>query len=215
MRYFLLLMGAMLLVALAALVPFAIAMLRRRSARARREAAIALHRAQLDEIARDLADQRIDAESYQGARLEIERRLLAADALNEATASGNARPLLIAVAVLVPVMAFVLYLPGSTPGVPSEPHASWVVQQHKEQQELATLIAELRARLAGLDPNSTQASEGQAYLAEALAEQAGRLTPEAISLFKLSYSHAPNAAAWRSLDAERLTEAGVAPGSGS
>jgi cytochrome c-type biogenesis protein CcmH len=201
----------MLALALVLMLPLLAAVFGNTRMRGRREAALALHRAQLAELARDLQDGRIAETEYAGARLEIERRLLLADALREPAPDGNARLLLIATAVLVPVMAFALYLPGSTPDVPSEPHAQWVAQQQKSQAQVQTLIAQLRAHLAALDPNSVEASEGQAYLAEALAEQAGQLTPEAIALFKQSIANAPPNASWRTLDEERLVQASVQP----
>ncbi len=178
-----------------------------RSVNNRRELALQLHRGQLDELKRDLAEGRIAQTEYAGARLEVERRILSADTLSDAAPDGNAKLLLIAAAILVPVMAFMLYLPGSTPNVPSEPHAAWLVQQQKAQSQVSALISQLRAHLAGLDPNSVDASEGQAYLGEALAEQAGELTPEAIALFKQSIANAPPNASWRTLDEQRLVQA--------
>ncbi len=77
------------------------------------------------------------------------------------------------------------------PGVPSEPHAQWAAQQAATQQRLDQLIGLLRAHLATVTPNSPDASQGQAYLAEALTEQAGMITPEALSLFKQSLANAP------------------------
>lgn len=176
----------------------------------RRETALQLHRGQLDELQRDLADGRIAQTEYEGAKLEIERRVLAADTLRDPAADGNAKLFLFAAAALVPVMAFLLYLPGSTPNVPSEPHAAWILKQQKAQSQVTTLITQLRAHLAGEDPNSVDASEGQAYLGEALAEQAGALTPEAVALFKQSIANAPANASWRQLDEERLVQAAAA-----
>ncbi len=173
----------------------------------RRETALQLHRGQLDELKRDLTDGRIAETEYAGARLEVERRILAADTLTDAAPDGNAKLLLIAASVLVPVMAFLLYLPGSTPNVPSEPHAAWIAQQQKAQTQIEAVILQLRAHLAGLDPNSADASEGQAYLGEAIAEQAGGLTPESIALFKQSIANAPPNASWRTLDEQRLVQA--------
>jgi cytochrome c-type biogenesis protein CcmH len=94
--------------------------------------------------------------------------------------------------------------------VPSEPHDAWIAQQQKAQAQISTVISQLRAHLAGLDPNSVDASEGQAYLGEALAEQAGALTPEAIALFKQSIANAPANASWRTLDEQRLVQAAAA-----
>ena len=199
----------MLGLAVVLMVPLYIALAGRAGARGRREAAIALHRAQLQELERDLGDGRLAAPEYAGARLEVERRLLAADALSDPKADGNAKWLLIGTGLAVPAMAFLLYLPGSTPNVPSEPHAQWVAQQQRSQQQVDVLIADLRAHLATLDPNSVDASEGQALLAEALAERAGALTPEAIALFKQSLANAPPNASWRTLDEQRLVQASV------
>lgn len=179
----------------------------RKDARNRREAAMALHRAQLEELARDLADGRIAPAEHQAARLEVERRLLAADSLREQPWNGNARFLLWATMLAVPVMAFALYLPGSTPSIPSEPHTQWLAQQQALSTQRALLIAKIRIRLANEDPNSADASQGQAYLAEFLAEQAGAITPEALALFQQSLAHAPPDASWRLLDEQRITQA--------
>jgi cytochrome c-type biogenesis protein CcmH len=199
----------MLILALLLTAPLLFAFAGRTAARGRRETAMALHRAQLQELQRDLSDGRIAAQEYDGAKLEIERRLLTADALTDAPLSGNAKWLLIATGLAVPVMAFLLYLPGSTPNVPSEPHEKWVAQQQKSRAQIDTLIAELRAHLATLDPATPEASEGQALLGEAIAERAGALTPEAIGLFKQSLANAPANASWRNLDMQRLVQASV------
>jgi cytochrome c-type biogenesis protein CcmH len=197
----------MLGLALLLMLPMVFAFRGRRGLRDRREAALALHRAQLAELARDLSDGRIAATEYAGAKLEVERRLLNADGFSESTPDGNAALLLVAAMIVIPIMAFALYLPGSTPTVPSEPHTQWVVQQQAQQQRLTGLIVALRMHLAGLDPNSVQASQGEAYLAEALAEQASAITPESLSLFQESLAHAPADASWRALDEQRLAQA--------
>ena len=61
-----------------ALAPLALSLRRTAAARGRQEAAIALHRAQLAELDRDLADGRIAAAEHANAVLEVQRRLLAA-----------------------------------------------------------------------------------------------------------------------------------------
>jgi cytochrome c-type biogenesis protein CcmH len=190
------------------LLPLAFTFVLRRGALAdRRETAIALHRSQLAELARDLADNRIAATEYAGAKLEIERRLLAADALTDTKLTGNSTLLLIATAIAVPIMAFALYLPGSTPNVPSEPHAQWLALQEANNAKLIGFITALRMKLADVDPNSPDASQGEAYLAEALSEQAGGVTQEALSYFKQSLATAPPNAPWRGLVEQRLAQA--------
>jgi cytochrome c-type biogenesis protein CcmH len=178
-------------------------------ARGRRDAAIAIHRAQLEELSRDLTNGRIAAPEYAGAKLEIERRLLAADTLTDPKLDGSARWFLGITAAAIPAMAFLLYLPGATPHIPSVPHAEIVAREQQAAAQVDTLIAQLRAHLAAIDPNSADASEGQALLAEALAERAGGLTPESIALFKQSLANAPPNASWRSLDEKRLVQAAV------
>ena len=197
----------MLGLAVLLMLPLAFAFRRGRAPRRRRETALALHAAQLEELAREREEGRIGGPEYAAARLEVERRLLAADALTEAAPDGNARLLLLATAVAVPVLAFALYLPSGTWWVPSAPHAAWLARQQADQQRLDGFIAALRGHLAGLDPNSANASQGQAYLAEALAEQAGQITPEALALFRQSLAHAPPGASWSGLDQRRLAEA--------
>jgi cytochrome c-type biogenesis protein CcmH len=179
-----------------------------------REAALAIHRAQLDELQKDLQDARIEAGDYAGAKLEIERRLLRADALREAKSEGGAGKAVLAMITLIPLMAFLLYLPGGMPRVPSEPHAAWMLREQAAHREAQAVIAALRAKLATLDPNASEASEGQAYLAEALAEDAGSLTPQSIALFKQSLRNAPPGALWRQLDEQRLQQAALASNPG-
>ncbi len=181
-------------------------------ARDRRAAALAFHRSQLDELSRDLADQRIGAPEYSAAKLEVERRLLAADSIAERPLDGNAWLLLVLTLIAVPIVSFALYLPDSTPNVPSEPHAQWLRTQQKADAQLDQLITLLRARVAGEPANSTDASQGQAYLAEALAERAGTITPEAMALFQQSIAHAPANASWRTLDAQRIAQAQLQSG---
>lgn len=161
----------MLVLAVLAMVPLGFALRGKGSARDRREAALALHQSQLDEIERDRLEGRLPEAEYRAAKLEVQRRLLATDAMRETEVKGSARGLLIAALVLVPVIGFILFLPGSMPFVPSEPHASWVKQQDEMAARDQRLIAALRTRLAQLDPNTPQAREGYVILGQALLER--------------------------------------------
>jgi cytochrome c-type biogenesis protein CcmH len=196
------------LLALALISPLALAL--RRSSRSTevRAAALALYRAQLDELTRDAANGLMPTMEYQAARLEIERRLLTADQMHEAPQTGNAKPLLIAALILVPLAGFALYLPGGAPNVPSEPHASWMATNAPQYALLDKLITQLRAHLATVDPHSANASEGEAYLGQALSERADAITPEALALFRQSLASAPPGAPWISIDQQFLGEAG-------
>ncbi|MDE2319360.1 MAG: c-type cytochrome biogenesis protein CcmI [Rhodospirillales bacterium] len=195
----------MLVVSLALSLPLLLVFCRKQNLPERRDASVALHRAQLAELERDLGDGRIGRDEYAAAKLEIERRILAADALPAQPSGGSAKLLLMMTLIALPVGGFALYLPGATP-VPSEPHAAWAAQQAVQQQQLDKMIAILRAHLAMVAPGSPDASEGEAYLAEALSEQAGTITPEALALFKQSFASAPVNSTWRQLDQQRLMQ---------
>ncbi len=203
----------MLGLALLAMLPVFFSLRGETGPRGRRDAALAIHRAQLGELAEDLKQARIGSGEYDAAKLEIERRLLTADSLRDPAADGNARGLLITAIVLTPVMAFLLYLPGSTPNIPSAPHAAWMARRQAQHAQDVALIGALRAKLATLDPDSVTASEGQAYLAEMMAEDAGQLTPQSVALFRQSLAHAPAGAPWRRLVEARLAEAAASPSS--
>jgi len=151
---------ALAILAALAMTPLAISLRRAGQARGRREAAMALHRAQLEELERDLAEQRIGPAEHATAVLEVQRRLLAANAAPDAAPGASSRrPLLIAL-VLVPVAAFALYLPGGSPTMPAEPFAERVAAFKARDAQDAALVAQLRQKLAGLDPKSEQARQG-------------------------------------------------------
>jgi len=190
-----------LFLAIILVAPVALALRAPRALPTSRDAALALHRAQLDELATDTT---LPPDQRAAATLEVQRRLLTADALPAPAFTGNAFGLLIALLVLLPIMGFVLYLPGSTPFVPSYTHG-------QQETQLTDLIAKLRAHLVQAEPGSADASQGEAYLAEALSEQAGAVTPEARALFTDSLANAPADASWRALDTGRLGGTAAAP----
>jgi cytochrome c-type biogenesis protein CcmH len=156
---------AILLLAAVALTPLFL-VLRRRGAdrRGRREAAIALHRAQLAELDRDLADGRIAPSEHATAVLEVQRRLLAIAETPDKPSIPASRAPLVAALVLVPVLAFALYLVGGSPGMPSEPLAQRIARAQEAARDEAHLVDELRARLATIDPHSDKARQGYVLL---------------------------------------------------
>src|SRR3954454_11050551 len=99
---------ALAVLALAVLAPMLFVLRGRAGARGARELAMQLHRAQLQELDRDLAEGRILPAEHQTAVLEVQRRLLtAAEAADAAPRPGSSWPVL-AAAVLVPVAALAL-----------------------------------------------------------------------------------------------------------
>ena len=86
----------------------------------------AVYRDQLKELQRDRARGLIDGDQAAAAQLEIERRLLAADAQPEAAATRRAGSPVLAVtlALLLPATAAGMYLALGTPTAPDEPYAA-------------------------------------------------------------------------------------------
>lgn len=161
----------MAVLALLAVAPVIVIWLRGGAVRYRRETAMAIHRGQLEEIERDREDGRLPEDEYQGAKLEVQRRLLAADHIPEPEANGRARGMLIATLVAIPVVAIALFVPVGLPLVPSEPHARVVREEAAAHTRDDTLIAKLRQKLAELPPGSPQARQGYLLLGQALVTQ--------------------------------------------
>ncbi len=132
---------AIALLAAIALAPLALSLRRTAAARGRQEAAIALHRAQLAELDRDLADGRIAVPEHASAVLEVQRRLLAADSGGEAESRISSRgPVLVAL-LLLPLGAFALYLLGGSPDLPAQPLADRIALAREREAREAALIA--------------------------------------------------------------------------
>ncbi len=165
---------AIALLAAISLAPLALSLRRATVARSRREAAIALHRAQLAELDRDLADGRIAAAEHANAVLEVQRRLLSvAGGTEDAPHTGSRSAVLIAL-VLVPLGGFALYVVGGYPGLPAAPLAERIAAAQQRAEQEAALIAQLRRRLTELDPRSEQARQGYVLLGNAEVSR-GRL----------------------------------------
>jgi cytochrome c-type biogenesis protein CcmH len=154
----------LILLALAALLPLGAAVLRPRAARGRREADVALYRAQLAELDREREAGRLDEAGHRAARVEVQRRLIAAaDAAEEEASAARSPALLAALLPLIAAGAAGLYLVRGTPGMPSAPYDMRAEAMARDDQILATL----RERLAALDPRSEQARQGWVLLGNA------------------------------------------------
>ena len=161
------------LLALAALAPLVPALLRPAAARGRREADLALYRAQLAELERERAAGRLDEAGHAAAVLEVQRRLLAAPgAPADSAAAGGGRVPLVLALVAVPAVAAGLYLAQGSPGLPSAPFSERRDVAAQEEQ----LLGLLRERLATTDPTSEAARQGWVLLGNA---ERGRGKPDA------------------------------------
>ena len=216
--------------------------------RSRQYAAIALHRAQLQELDQELADGRLMAEEHAAAKLEVQRRLLADAALTETVGTPASTLSIVFTAVLVPCVALLLYLRLGRPDFPPPAAALAAPQQADAPAEDpakaakdAELIDRLRSQLAAMDQHDSRTLQGyqilgqaelsRGHLAEAadawkhvladkfdptmaaetaemLTEAAGRITPEALGLFKRALAEAPSDAPWRPMAQKRIAEAG-------
>ena len=152
---------------LAALTALAIALLvwplfRPRPGAARRaDYDIAVYKDQLREIERDAARGALDAEAARAARLEIERRLLAADSHREGDAAAGAFPRAAAwrwtaiLALVLSPAAALIYLGNGAPGLPqitfaelSAITAERAAEAEAREAEVDGLIAQVEQRLA-------------------------------------------------------------------
>jgi cytochrome c-type biogenesis protein CcmH len=155
--------------AVVALLPLLWAALRRsQGARLRREADVALYRAQLVELDREREAGRLDEAGHRAAVVEVQRRLLAAPddaapATEDRQAARGARVALLGTVALVPAFAIWAY---TRTGEPTMPSATYAVRQDSQARDEA-LLGTLRQRLAALDPQSEPARAGYALLGNA------------------------------------------------
>lgn len=168
------------LLALAALGPLLLSLRRAGAVRGRRDADVALYRAQLSELDRDRDEGRITGAEHQAASAETGRRLIAAaEAREEADPRGRIMPVALS-CLLIPAAALALYLAAGSPGMPAAPFAEVQAQREMESR----LVAELRARLLRMDPRSEQTRAGWLLLGD--TERARGNLDAAIDAFKVA-----------------------------
>jgi cytochrome c-type biogenesis protein CcmH len=148
---FWLIIGAMTAAAvLAVLVP----LLRpRRTVSARLDYDLEVYRDQLAELDRDRQRGLVGDDEATAARLEIERRMLAAsepgrDAGATATVGGLPKAVAAMIAVALPVGALTVYLDVGRPGLPGQPHAERPVAGGEAHGPDGRALDEMAARLA-------------------------------------------------------------------
>ena len=154
-----------IVLSLLVMTPFAVAQTRIRL-RGRRDAALSLYRAQLVELEHEGERGRIGPMEQAQARLEIERRLLTmASAVEVALPRpGRIGWLLPALVLLLPLGGLALYLPGATPTMPAAPLAPRIAAAQEQMQEDQAMLSMLQAKIATLDPRSSQARQGYVLL---------------------------------------------------
>jgi cytochrome c-type biogenesis protein CcmH len=181
------------LLALFAIAPACAFALRAGRARGRQEAALALHRAQLRELDRDLDEGRLLAPEHEAAKLEVQRRLLADAALADPAAARTGFAAIGVTCVLIPSAALALYLSVGHPNFPADengaPQAMLSPAQAATLQKDEAEIAQLSDRLRTMDQHAPKTLEGYEILGRA----------------ELSIGHLPQAAdAWQHVLADRF-----------
>ena len=111
----------------------------------------AVYRDQLSEIEGDRARDLIGEEEAEAARVEIARRLLAADTKANAservkTSGARARAAMIGVGAALPLLALGLYLTYGSPRLPDQPLAARL-EDPASDRNLEALVARVEARL--------------------------------------------------------------------
>jgi cytochrome c-type biogenesis protein CcmH len=150
---------------------------------------LAVYRDQLAELERDLGRGAIAAGDADGARAEISRRILAADAARQ-SAPGNQTKILwakAATAISIPLLAIGLYIAEGRPNLAGVPHADRLANAEKTG-DFEALIAKVSAHL---EENPTDL-RGWQVMATALAGR-GRYEEAGQALAGLLRNTTPNA----------------------
>lgn len=153
------------------LAPAALGLRRRVRIRGRQDTTMALYRAQVGELDRDLGEQRISPTEHATALLEVQRRLLAASEAADAPAIvGDRGPLFLGLA-LIPLATIALYLLGGRPELPAQPLAGRISAAERRLAEESVMAGQLRTLLVGVDPHSDKALQGETMLGNLEADQ--------------------------------------------
>ncbi|MBS1061957.1 c-type cytochrome biogenesis protein CcmI [Gluconobacter wancherniae] len=146
-----------LIVAAIVLIPSLMGLRRVRHRVDARDSALALYKGQLTELDRDRTIGLLNGEEFDAARLEIQRRLLAADEAAAdpelKTATGRSLTPLIGIALLIPLAAFGLYIVNGHPSLPPQPLSErHTTPDPKALEMIRKLQAEVTS-MAATDPN--------------------------------------------------------------
>lgn len=157
---------------------------------------LAIYRDQLAELERERAAGTVSESDATAARVEIERRILAAGAAAEKIGATSAGPTLHkflppALSLLVPLLALGVYLQMGRPGLPSAPfdRSQIAGQDSGRPLDILRLLADARAKLAQ-DPDD---AEALAALGEGLTLEAeGTVTQPAVQAFTRALQKLPD-----------------------
>lgn len=146
-----------------------------------RGSALVLYQGQMSEIERDLSLGLIAPEEYESAKLEVQRRLLAADRMTDAALKGSGRGKIAAVVLALPLAGLALYMVNGHPFMPPQPHVS---AQETLDPAMKGLIAQLTESVSKLQPGDPGYAQGHFLLAQ-VEEKRGQ-TDAAIKDFRMA-----------------------------
>lgn len=154
---------ALALVAALILAPVFHALMRPAPARGRAEADRALYAAQLAELDAQQAEGRLDPAAYAAAKVEVQRRLLAAPPPQALSSPGRPSLLLLVTLVALPSAGLGLYLWRGSPELPSATLETRLAVDAREED----LLGRLRERLRTADPTTEVGRQGFILLGNA------------------------------------------------
>lgn len=170
---------------------------------------LAVYRDQLAELARDEARATLGAEEAAAARLEIERRILAADSgtplLQSHRGSKAARIAVALAAIAGPLAAIALYLNQGTPGMNGEPFAERAQEAQAQGKAPAPDMAKIDAMVAKLAKQlEAKPDDLQGWMLLARSYMVMQRYDEAASAYAHAAALEPKNATWPSSRGEAL-----------
>lgn len=163
-------LGIVVLSALA-LLPALLTLWRRNRTLDERSAALALHEAQLAELDRDLDIGMIALPEHSVARLEIQRRILAADQAPANVVDKAARARIIIALAAIPLAATGLYLTGGHPSFPAQPLKPRLEALAAQDAKAGQMIDQLKGAIAKMSPEDPTLRQGYILLGQAEASR--------------------------------------------
>lgn len=137
-----------------------------------RSSALALYRGQLADLERDRELGLVPPGEFDSAKIEIQRRLLAADRLDATPLRAGGRRGVIALMALIPLGAVGLYLVNGRPELPPAPAGTQA--QAPLDPKMAALIDKLTTSVQGMKPTDPGYAQGHALLGE-VEEKRGQI----------------------------------------
>lgn len=178
-----------ILLSIISLIPCLIALYGKNSFITSRDSALHIYQSQLKELEQELDNHLILPETYQQAKLEIQRRILKNDTPllessppSSAILSNSGLWSICCGLICIPLAAIGLYLMNGMPALPPQPLQARLIIQQEQNQKLAPYLQQLKDRIQTLSPEDPKWFEGYVLLGKIEADQGHY--PEAIQAWK-------------------------------